>query len=278
VTEEIPPLSNMIDPGRMYLEPLKPGLSGFTVVKNAIELDYSLDLCVRSMLRVCDEVVVGEMGSTDATSAILTNIMAEDNRLRVVKIRDWTLERGNAQWFVGALNDTRQHLAHEMMLQLDADEILDDRPHVLKAIRNAARDGHTLRVDRLNYFRDPQHLVPDGEMLGKYVLRIGPSRLFLPSDEPRSEEEAPILRLAQRHDDIKIHHVGFLRPQDKFYAKARVVLGAFFNEFDPRLARAEASGKPIHESEISWLDRLIPYGGYIPEDVRSWLRARGHNA
>jgi hypothetical protein len=278
MSEETPPLSNMIDPGRMHYEPLEDGLSGFTVVKNALKLDYCIKECVISMLRVCDEVVVGEMGSDDGTHEMLLELQTSYPRLRVIRIRDWTLERGNAQWFVGALNETRQHLRYVMMLQLDADEILDDRPHVLKAVHNAALDGHTLRVDRLNYFRDPAHLVPDGEMLGKHVLRIGPSRLFLPSDEPRSEEEAPILRLAQRHDDIKIHHVGFLRPQDKFYAKARVVLGAFFNEFDPRLARAEAAGKPIHESEISWLDRLIPYEGYIPEEVRAWMRARGHQA
>lgn len=278
MSEEIIELSKMIDPGIMRREPLKPGLSGFTVVKNAIRLDYCLEECVRSMLPVCDEVVIGDMGSDDGTVELITNLMADDERIKFVPLRDWTAARGDAQWFVNALNECRWYLGHEMMLQLDADEILDDRPHIHKAIRNAARDGHTLRVDRLNYFKDPQHLVPDGEMLGKYVLRIGPSRLFLPSDEPRSEEEAPILRLAQRHDDIKIHHVGFLRPQDKFYAKARVVLGAFFNEFDPRLARAEAAGKPIHESEISWLDRLVPYEGYIPEQVRAWMRARGHNA
>lgn len=262
----------------MHREPLAAGLSGFTVVKNAIKLDYCVAECVRSMLRVCDEVVVGDMGSDDGTVELITNMMAGDERIRFVPLRDWTLERGNAEWFVGALNETRQFLSYDMMLQLDADEILDDRPHVLKAVRNAAKDRHTLRVDRLNYFKDLGHLVPDGEMLGKYVLRIGPSRMFLPSDEPRSEEDAPILALAQRHDDIKIHHVGFLRPQDKFYAKARVVLGAFFNEFDPRLARAEAAGKPIHESEISWLDRLVPYEGYIPEEVRAWMRARGHKA
>lgn len=256
----------------------RPGLSGFTVVKNAIACDYCIEECVRSMLRVCDEVVIGTPGSDDGTDAILLALAAEDPRVRIIKTVDYTLARGDAEWFVNWLNETRTYLRFDMMLQLDADEILDDRPAVLAAVRNAATDHHTLRVDRLNYFRDPFHLVPDGEMLGKYVLRIGPSDLFLPSDEPRSIEEAPILGLAQRHDDIKIHHVGFLRPMDKFYVKAEVVLRAFFNEFDPRLVRARDAGKPVHESEITWLDRLVPYDGYKPADVIAWMRARGHNA
>lgn len=268
----------MIDPGTMRHAPLLDGLSGLVIVKNAIDLDYCIEECVRSMLRVCDEVVVGYIMSDDETFAIIRNIMAEDNRLRLVECPDFTQARGDAEWFVNWLNFTRGFLRYNMMLQLDADEILDDRPAVLEAIRNAVRDKHTLRVDRLNYFKDPFHLVPDGEMLGKYVLRIGPSDYFLPSDEPRSIEEAPILALAQRHDDIKIHHVGFLRPQDKFYMKAEVVLRAFFNEFDPRLVRARDAGKPIHESEISWLGRLVPYDGYKPADVIAWMRARGHNA
>ena len=268
-------LSPMIDPGVMLYAPLQPGLSGFTVCKNAIELDYCVELTVNSLLRVCDEVVVGEMGSADGTTEMLEEMARADARIRVVKIKDWTQRRGDANWFVGALNETRQHLKHKMMLQLDADEVLDDCPAVLQAIRNASHDGHTLRIDRLNFFKNPRHLVPDGVMLGKYVLRIGPSHYFLPSDEPRSIEEAPILGLAQRHDDIKIFHVGFLRPQDAFYKKARVVLEAFFNDYDKRLADAEAAGKPIHESGIEWIDRLVRYDGYIPEDVKAWMRARG---
>jgi hypothetical protein len=255
---------------------MKRGLSGFTVCKNAISLDYCVEECVRSMLRVCDEVVIGTPGSNDGTDDLLQSLADWDHRVRIVKTQDHTLARGDSEWFVAWLNETRVSLKYDMLLQLDADEILDDRPHVLEAIRNAASDRHTLRVDRLNYFRDPYHLIPDGVVLGKHVLRIGPSDMFLPSDEPRSIEEAPILGLAVRHDDIKIHHVGFLRPQDKFYAKAKVVLGAFFNDYDKRLEIAESQGKPIHESELDWIDRLEAYDGYKPSNVIEWMRARGH--
>jgi hypothetical protein len=259
----------------------KPGLSGFTVAKDCVRLDYCVEECVRSMLRVCDEVVVGYIpseGDDDGTGAILLDLTLEDPRVRMVKCPDFTQAKGDAQWFVNWLNFTRGALRYDMMLQLDADEILDDRPAILDAIRNAARDKHTLRVDRLNYVVDPQHLIPEHVVCGKHVVRIGPSDLFLPSDEPRSIEEAPILGLAQLHPDIKIHHVGFLRPQDAFYAKAKVVLGAFFNDYDKRLADAEAAGLPFHKSNLEWIDRIVPYDGYIPPDVAAWMRARGFAA
>lgn len=252
-------------------------LSGFTVVKNALSLDYAVIECLNSLLPVCDEVVVGEMGSTDGTRLALQAWSERDPRIRIVDIRDWTKERGNVRWFVEALNETRQHLAHPMMLQLDADEVLGDDRETVSLVNRAKETGEAFAFDRLNFARDAKSLIPEGCCCGKYVVRIGPSKLWIPSDEPHERGEVELLDIAHIEPMAKIFHLGFLRRPEAFYSKARIVLNAFFNGFDPRLEEAEKLGaEPL--SKFEWWDRLEPYRGYYPRGVTEWLQARGHLA
>jgi len=255
---------------------MKPkGLSGFTVCKNALSLDYCIVECINSLLAVCNEVVVGEMGSTDGTLETLQDWACRDERLRIVKIKDWTLERGMASWFVCALNETRSHLAFSHMLELDADEILSDDESTRRHIEAAVRNTDAFCFDRLNFVRDAKTLIPENECCGKYVCRIGPSHLWMPSDEPHHRGEIHLLDMAHIQPGAKIFHMGFLRRREAFFAKARVVLGAFFNEFDTRLAEAEAGGYHAFE-KFPWWNRLVPYRGRYPKSVRDWMAARGY--
>jgi glycosyltransferase involved in cell wall biosynthesis len=251
-------------------------LSGFTVCKNALSLDYAIVECINSLLPVCDEVVVGEMGSTDGTRLALQAWSERDSRIRIVDIRDWTRERGNMKWFVEALNETRQHLQYPMMLQLDADEVLGDDRETLALVQRAKETGEIFAFDRLNFARDAKSLIPEGECCGKYVVRIGPSKYWIPSDEPHERGEVEFLDLAHIEPMAKIFHLGFLRHPEAFYAKARVVLGAFFNEFDSRLAAAEREQTdPL--SKFEWWNRLERYTGDYPAGVKKWMLARGHS-
>lgn len=251
------------------------GLSGFTVCKNAISLDYSIRECIQSMLAVCDEVVVGEMGSTDGTMTFLMDWAAHEPKLRIAIINDWTTARGDRKWFVEALNQTREQLKYSHMLQLDADEVLGDDPTTHDLIKQAVERNDAFAFDRLNFARDAGHLIPEGECCGKYVVRIGPSHLWLPSDEPHVRGEVHLLDMAHIQPAAKIFHLGFVRRPEAFFAKAKVVLGAFFDNYDPRLEEAQAKGvDPL--SGFEWWNRLVPYSGYYPKAVRQWMEDRGY--
>ncbi len=250
--------------------------SGFTVSKNCLSLDYPIGLTILSMRSVCDEVVIGDMGSIDGTFEQLKQLSSADPCVRVVKIHDWTLEKGNPEWFVRALNECRMALKYPMALELDADEVLSDDPKTLAIVRKAIEDGDCIAVDRLNFARDARSLIPEGEAVGKYVVRVGPSNLWWPSDEFHNRGEVELLDRAHIEPDAKIFHLGFLRNTEAYFAKARVVLGAFFNEFDVRLAEAEAKGAPPM-SGMPWWDRLVPYDGPYPAVVKQWMFERGYN-
>lgn len=259
------------------MTPKPKGLSGFTVVKNALSRDYCIRECVESMFAVCDQVLIADMGSDDGTWEMLSSIVSTNPKcyLTLTRIRDWTQERANPDWWTSAINDARQRLDYAHMLQLDADEILSDDPETHACIRHAVEHTNAFGFDRVNLIKDGRHTIPEGECVGRWVIRIGPSHLWLPSDEPHLRGEIHLLDMAYLEPRARIFHMGFMRKPAAFYAKARVVLGAFFGNYDQRLIDAENEGvSPM--SKMPWFDRLVPYNGPYPALVRKWMEERGY--
>lgn len=140
------------------------------------------------------------------------------------------------------------------------------------------KKGQSLLCDRLNYWKTPHLLIPEGHCVGKRVVRVGLSKDWMPSDEGGYRKgDLPILDNAvDATTAVKIHHVGFLREKDAFYRKARVVLEGFFNTYDQRMEATEAANQPVSEVAVEWGDKLVPFNGYMPDEVQKWLAERGH--
>jgi hypothetical protein len=254
-----------------------PGLQGYTVVRNAITNDYALKECVDSMLACCEKVLICDSDSTDGTRELIQLWCEKEPRLSWVNY-PWPDPKGDAKFFVKWLNFAREHLTLPMQLELDADEVMDDSPACHARIREAVEKRQSLLCDRLNYWRDPNHLIPMGHCCGRHVVRIGPSDYWMPSDEGHPPGALPILDQAVNATEVvKIHHLGFLRRPDAFYRKARVVLQGFFNNFDTRLEPLEKETRPIWEVQnVEWTHMLVEHRGYLPDAVQRWLADRGH--
>lgn len=255
---------------------MKKTLGGFVCVRNGFELDYCWELAVESLLKVVDELVLCDSDSTDGTTQAMQRMADKDSRIRVVNW-PWPSPKGQSHnWFIDWLNFARQQLKSDYCIYLDADEVLSDTPECHAALREAVEQDKCLTVDRLNFWKDPQHLIPDGECCGKWCTRFGRTEYTCVSDEPRHVGERDIVDLAVKEPRVQIFHLGFLREKKAFYRKARVVLEGWFNRFDPRLEEGEKSDKPVWETECSFSDSLVPFSGYIPDPVQKWLSERGH--
>ena len=57
-------------------------VSGFTFIRNAIKYDYPIVEAIKSILPICDEVVVAVGKSDDATLSLIQNI---DPKIRIVE-------------------------------------------------------------------------------------------------------------------------------------------------------------------------------------------------
>jgi hypothetical protein len=267
---------------------LKRGLSGYIPVRNGIRLDYCWTEAAESLLPVCDELILCDSDSTDGTREFMEDWAKRDPKIRVIN-RPWPELPTFAEWkadkmrppsdalmLVKWLNWIRQHCRYDMQITTDADEVLDDRCH--QKIRRAVELREARWFRRLNFWQDAQHLVPDGHVCGSNVVRLGPTELEMVSDEPRPGGEPPIRERAVMESGLTFFHYGFLRKQDAFFEKAKVMHLALHSSYDPRLLEAELSGKPWFELS-RWPDNIplaTYHDGYHPGCARAWLRARGY--
>ncbi|MGW8177647.1 MAG: hypothetical protein ACWGQW_02465 [bacterium] len=249
-------------------------ISGYTVIRNGIDLDYCFEECIQSMLPVCDEVVVSDGQSEDGTRDVLKKMEAEDDRIRVVDYA-WENPVGDKTWFLRWLNWVRAlHLRHPFQLELDADEVLDDSAECHDKIRWMAENNRCAWFDRLNFVKDGRHLIPLGRCIGKWVARLGPSEFEMPSDEAR-EILPNIVAHAEKHECLRIFHLGFIRKIEAFYKKNRQNNIMWFGKNDDRFLQAEARNYEEWWNIAPWCSEIVEYNGTYPKSVERWMKERG---
>jgi len=136
-----------------------PNISGFTFVRNAIDLYYPVVESITSILPICDEFIVAAGDSTDGTTDLLRSI--KDPKVKIIEtVWDRSLFVG------GATNAHQTNIALEACsgdwaFYLQADEVVheDDLPLLLDRMRTYADDRQVegLLFDYLHFFADYEH-------------------------------------------------------------------------------------------------------------------------
>lgn len=249
-------------------------LGGNVTIRNGFALDYCWQEAVKSLLPICDEVVICDIESDDGTKEAIHEWCRRDDKITPVSMK-WTDPRGDNQWWPEALNYARQHLSTDMHIQLDADELLheEDYPH----IKEASNTGRTFFFQRLNFFKDHRNLIPEGVCCGTKVIRMAKKDTVLPSDYPY--EPARQAMAEAQPSGFRIFHYGFLRRREAFFKKEREVLRIWANTYDSRLEAAERyEGNWFEMPGVTgWESRLVPYTGTHPTLAKEWLRNRGYS-
>lgn len=239
---------------------------------NGVKHDYCFRECIQSMLRVCNEVVVGYSdspdGVDDGTRDALNGI---DSRVRVIDHTEWMHSNQTGhRWFVEWMNQVRKSLRHATQLWLDADEVLSDFAVVSHETPTIFR--------RLNFWKDTSHLCPEGVVCASSVTRSGPSSYWMPSDDPNMKpgEERIIRESIYSDNPPEIFHYGFLRKPEAFLTKSRFFQPVLIGEYDKRLQAAELDTSK-HWTEFAPFDKpLIQIQRKHPEVARQWLTDRGY--
>lgn len=261
----------------MITEPIsqrRSGLSGFICIRNAVELDYCIVESALAMIPVVDELVLCDGESTDGTKDILSDLARSDSRVRVITY-PWKNPYRSLTFWTDWLNYARQRLVFDHMLTTDADEVLDPASH--DQIRALAGTGRSSLFQRLNFWKDAQHLAPHNRVCGEMVARMGPTELYMPSDEPQPAVSPNVRTNAEIFPSLRIFHYGFLRKPDAFVKKADAISNMFFGSTDPRLAEMQAAGKRWDERDYFDGLPLREFHGQHPEVARGWLRERGYS-
>lgn len=127
-------------------------VSGFTIVRNAIKYDYPVVESVKSILPLCDEVIVSVGNSEDDTLALIQSIGS--SKIKVVQTMwDDSLREGGRVLAVET-NKAKQHIAKDAdwCLYIQADEVLheDGYENLLTAMREY-KDHKNVEGLLLNY-------------------------------------------------------------------------------------------------------------------------------
>lgn len=263
---------------------LLTGLSGYLIVKDAIKGDYPVVEAARSLLPICNEVLIADCESDDGTLEMLTHFAATEVKVRVISI-PWPLLPSYEQWkadvprpandhhfWPALINRVRPLLRYQFQIHLDADEVLF--PCAFPEIIKCMDEGGCRWMKRLNFWRDAQSLVPPGWVCGDYVARLGPTALWMPSDEQHPEGEPEMRVKATKHESIVCGHYGFLRKDAAFYAKSKRMQPALAGTYDSRLEEAERTGAPWW-TVSTFPGGLVPYTGTHPDVILPWLKERG---
>lgn len=249
-------------------------LGGVVVIKDGELLDYPWREAIKSLLPVCDMVTVCDGESTDGTQEAIREWMKTEPKI-VLCVYPWPNPKSDVYFFVNWLNYARAHTPTDTILQMDGDELLHENSYSeIESFKK--KDGaFTVKMKRINYWRDTKHLIPPGVCLAHEVIRMGPQNVFLPSDGavPEGAEWVNM----QVPSSCEVHHVGFLRKKDAFFKKARALQNMFFGSYDPRLEAAEKYEGAWAEMPgvTGWENELIPFEGQVPHLIKPWLAERG---
>jgi hypothetical protein len=243
-------------------------ISGFTIVRNAVTLDYPIVPAIRSILDLCDEVIVNVGASEDETRELVAGI--GDPRIRILD-SVWDFSRGGGT-LAFETNRAMAACRGAWGVYIQADEVLHETG--VATLREALRewDGD-LRVEGLlveyrHFYGDFDTLATDRHWYRREVrvVRLG--------GEIRSYQDAQGFRagpderrVRARATGAPMFHYGWARPpqsmRQKFVASKEV-----FHE------RAEQLEAHAELEALYWTPLLRRFAGSHPHVVQSWIAAR----
>ena len=240
-------------------------VSGFTLVRNAEILDFPLEASIRSILPVCDEVVVNVGRSEDGT---LDRVRAiADPKIRILET-EWDFSRGEAvlrEETARAMRECR----YAWGLCIQADEVLHESglPNLLAALEAADSDAKVegLAVTYRHIFGNP-----DAEAVNRRwyrrevrIVRLDPAVGVAPyRDAQGFRVGTEQRRIRARLVEAQMFHYGWLRSAAALRARGAVDRLLYPGRWVPPTETAAV---------LRWFPGIRPFKGAHPRAAREWV-------
>jgi hypothetical protein len=246
-------------------------ISGFSIVRNADVLDFPVEASLRSILPLCDELVVNVGVSEDHTLERVRSI--GDPRIRVLE-STWDFSRGEAV--------LREETARAMRacrapwgLYIQADEVLHEQSLSLldDAVASADRDPRVegLVVRYHHIFGDPETEAINRRWYRREVrvVRLGAAYDVRPyRDAQGFRVGLAMRRVRARLTDAEMFHYGWLRSAAALRSRGTVDRSLYPGRWVPPVDQAAV---------LRWFPGLTPFRGTHPAVAREWVAARARD-
>jgi hypothetical protein len=241
-------------------------VSGFTIVRNAIKLDFPVEASIRSILPICDEVVVNVGRSEDETLDLVRSI--GDPRIRIMET-EWDMTRRNT---VLGLETHRVMRActHPWGVYIQADEVLHERGagELAAAIQMADDDPRIegLLVRYLHFYGGFDTVATHRRWYRREVraVRLAPELDIRPYQGAQGFRVGPTYRkIRARLTGAEMFHYGWARPAQALREKRDLGRTMYpWRNADVNL--------PL----LAWMPGLKQFEGTHPEPAGRWIEAR----
>ena len=241
-------------------------VSGFTIVRNAIKLDFPVEASIRSILPICDEVVVNVGKSEDETLDLVRSI--GDPKIRIIET-EWDMSRRNT---VLGLETHRAMRAciHPWGVYIQADEVLHERgaKELAAVIQQADGDPRIegLLVRYLHFYAGFDTVATHRRWYRREVraVRLAPELNIRPYQGAQGfRVGAQHRRIRARLTGAEMFHYGWARPAQALREKRDLGRTMYpWRDADVNL--------PL----LAWMPGLKQFQGMHPEVARDWIAAR----
>jgi len=246
-------------------------VSGFTLVRNAEILDFPLEASIRSILPVCDEVVVNVGRSDDRTMEIVRSIA--DAKIRVLET-EWDVANGEAVLRTETARAMRA-CRHPWGVYIQADEVLHESglSNLMVAIEAADRDAKVegLVVSYRHIFGNPDAEAVNRRWYRREVraVRLDPAAGVAPyRDAQGFRVGTEQRRIRARLVDAEMFHYGWLRSAAALRARGAVDRVLYPGRWVPPTESAAV---------LRWFPGLRPFQGSHPAIAAAWVAAHAHD-
>lgn len=243
-------------------------LSGFTIVRNAVNLDYPVVPAVRSILSICDEVVVNVGRSEDATRELIAAI--GDPRIRIID-GVWDVSQGSVV-LAEETNRAMRACRGPWGVYIQADEVLHETGAAIlkEKVREWDADQRVegLLVDYLHFYGDFDTLATNRHWYRREVRCVRLGRDIHSYQDAQGFRVGPDRRrIRARSTGAQMFHYGWARPpeslRDKFEASKQI-----FPETAYRAEQWRRWGR------LEWTPLLRRFAGTHPLAAADWIQAR----
>ncbi len=246
-------------------------LSGFTLVRNAVKLDFPIEPAIRSLLEVCDEVVVNVGESEDETRDVVAAV--NDPRVRILDTK-WDFSKKNIMLSIEtqrAMDACRGSWG----IYIQADEVLHERGARLLKEQSIACDRDErvegLLVNYLHFYGGFDTIATNRRWYRREVRCIRLGKDIHPYQGAQGFRVGPEnRRIRARVTDAEMFHYGWARPAKAILEKLEISKTIYpwgGDRFDKEQARGH----------LEWIPLLRAFTGTHPAAAAEWIAARQHD-
>ena len=249
-------------------------LSGFSYIRNGLELGYPFLESFKSALPVCDEFIIAVGDSSDGTREAIEALNSPKIKI-IDTVWDMAL-RKDGKIFAQQTNIALDNVTGDWALHIQADEVLHekDTPKIRRAIEEADADE---RVDGFIqpflHFWGNYHYIRNSRRVHRYEVRIfrnrGLIRSFRDSQGFRKYSSIEAYKagengkkLAVKKLEVPVYHYNAVRPVSQMKKKVIAFDSAYTDAIDEKDER-------YSEFDYQKIDRLERFNGSHPELMKN---------